>query len=375
MVSLAVAALVEARAGLSVFTFDKRRLRQAQTATSAGYDKLRLRQAQAMATLNRYYLRSNLLQPIVELNHVTFGYGATPILEDVNLHVHPGQFAAFVGPSGAGKTSLLKLILGTLHANHGTVCINSQATDDLPMSQRVPRIGYVPQLETVDWNFPVTVSQVVLMGRTRNASIWPWPSRKERAMMEETLERLGLDGLGNRHIRDLSGGQQQRVFLARALISQPDLLVLDEPTSGVDLRTAENILHLLADLNQQGMTILITTHDLNAAAAHLPWVICLNKTVIAQGCPEDVFTESILNRTYQGDMLVLRHDNMLFVHQRPHDHTYHDLHPNPVLGHKELASDVVDEAELFAAVSEHLTEADATSAEKATEKERVGESA
>lgn len=269
------------------------------------------------------------MQPLIELNDVAFGYGKTLVLKDINLHIHPGQFAAFVGPSGAGKTSLVKLILGTLQATHGQMIMNSASLQ--PRNKM--RIGYVPQLETVDWNFPVTVGQVVLMGRTDNGSFWPWPSRTDRRLLIDVLEQLGLDKLVNRHIRDLSGGQQQRVFLARALIAQPDILMLDEPTSGVDMRTAENVLHLLADLNQQGMTILITTHDLNAAAAHLPWVICLNRTIIAQGPPEVVFTEKVLNETYQGDMLVIRHENMIFVHQRPHGHTYHDILPNPVLGH------------------------------------------
>lgn len=268
------------------------------------------------------------MQPLIELKDVAFGYGKTSVLKEINLHIHPGQFAALVGPSGAGKTSLLKLILGTLQPTHGQVTMRR---DEAGRSR--PRIGYVPQLETVDWNFPVTVGQVVLMGRTSHATLWPWPSRTDRRLMAAMLEQLGLDNLMNRHIRDLSGGQQQRVFLARALISQPDILVLDEPTSGVDMRTAENVLHLLADLNRQGMTILITTHDLNAAAAHLPWVICLNRAIIAQGPPEVVFTEPVLNETYQGDMLVIRHENMLFVHQRPHGHTYHDILPNPVLGH------------------------------------------
>lgn len=268
------------------------------------------------------------MQPLIELKDVAFGYGKTPVLKDINLHIHPGQFAALVGPSGAGKTSLLKLILGTLQPTHGQMTLSR----DLNGHSKL-RIGYVPQLETVDWNFPVTVDQVVLMGRTANASLWPWPSRTDRRLMVEMLERLGLANLMNRHIRDLSGGQQQRVFLARALISQPDILVLDEPTSGVDMRTAENVLHLLADLNSQGMTILITTHDLNAAAAHLPWAICLNRTIIAQGPPEVVFTEPVLNETYQGDMVVIRHENMILVHQRPHGHTYHDILPNPVLGH------------------------------------------
>ena len=156
--------------------------------------------------------------------------------------------------------------------------------------------------------------------------------------MQTVLDRLEIGHLARRHIRDLSGGQQQRVFLARALIAEPDLLVLDEPTAGVDLRTAESVLHLLAELNRQGITILLTTHDLNAAAAHLPWVICLNRRVVAQGAPEQVFTEPILNATYQGDMLVIRQDGMLFVQQRPHAHTYHDLLPDLVPGEVPLVS-------------------------------------
>lgn len=268
------------------------------------------------------------MRPIVELNHVTFGYGIEPVLEDIYLHLHPGQFAALVGPSGAGKTSLLKLILGTLQPNHGEVCIQGEALH----GQTAPQVGYVPQLETVDWNFPVTVEQAVLMGRVRKSGLWPWPSTEDKRRLREVLEELEIAHLAGRHIRDLSGGQQQRVFLARALISDPDLLVLDEPTTGVDMRTAENVLHLLAHLNQHGITVLITTHDLNAAAAHLPWIICLNRRVIAQGAPEAVFTEDILHQTYQGEMLVIRQDGMLFVQQKPHPHTYHDLVPNPVAG-------------------------------------------
>ncbi len=268
------------------------------------------------------------MQPLVELNNVTYGYGAEPVLEDICLHLHPGQFAALVGPSGAGKTSLLKLILGILPPTRGEICIHGQALNSRP----APHVGYVPQLETVDWRFPVTVEQVVWMGRIRRSGLWPWPSAEDKRQVREALDQLGLADLAGRHIRDLSGGQQQRVFLARALIARPDLLVLDEPTTGVDMRTAENILHLLAHLNQRGMTILITTHDLNAAAAHLPWVVCLNRRIIAQGAPEDVFTVETLNATYRGDMLVIRQDGMLFVQQKPHGHSYHDLMLNPVPG-------------------------------------------
>ena len=266
------------------------------------------------------------MQPIIELRNVTFGYGAVPVLERINLHLHHGQFAALVGPSGAGKSTLLKLILGMLRPSDGTVALGSKAKGPL-------RMAYVPQLETVDWNFPVTVEQVVLMGRTATSHLWPWPSREDKRLAREIMGELGIAELAQRHIRNLSGGQQQRAFLARALIAQPELLVLDEPTSGVDMRTAENVLHLLAQLNQRGITILMTTHDLNAAAAHLPWVICVNHAIIAQGEPETIFTEETLNRTYDSDLMVIRQDGMIMVHQRPHGHTRTDLIAEPVPGH------------------------------------------
>jgi len=275
------------------------------------------------------------MQPLVELREVSFGYGSRhagpPVLDNVSLHLHRGQFAALVGPSGAGKTSLLKLLLGSLRATEGTITVGGQRVDGSPPRQ----VAYVPQVETVDWNFPVTVEQVVLMGRARTSGWRPWATAEDKRQAAAVLERLEIGSLARRHIRSLSGGQQQRVFLARALIAQPDLLVLDEPTSGVDMRTAETVLHLLAGLNRQGITILMTTHDLNAAAAHAPWVICLNRSVIAEGPPETVFTEEILNRTYDGDMIVVRQDGLIFVHQRPHPHTHRDLLPDPVLGHTE----------------------------------------
>lgn len=268
------------------------------------------------------------MQPLVELHGVGFQYTTTPVLEDVDLHLHPGQFAALVGPSGAGKTTLLKVILGMIKPTTGSVHIHPSDANQ----RRAPHIGYVPQLETVDWNFPVTVEQVVLMGAIRRAHLWPWPKAGERQRVQRLLDQLEIGAYARQHISNLSGGQQQRVFLARALIAEPDFLVLDEPTTGVDMRTAEQMLHLLADLNHDGMTILMTTHDLNAAAAHVPWMICLNRRVIAQGSPEYVLTEETLAETYQADMIVLRQNGMLFVQPRPHSHNYHDILPNPVPG-------------------------------------------
>jgi zinc/manganese transport system ATP-binding protein/zinc transport system ATP-binding protein len=127
------------------------------------------------------------------------------------------------------------------------------------------------------------------------------------------LERLGIADCARRHIRDLSGGQQQRVFLARALVRSPELLLLDEPTASSDIRTRHEILHLLGDLNKDGVTVLLTTHDLNSVAAHLPWVICMNRTVVAEGTPEEVFTPEVLSRTYGAEMVVLREADLILV--------------------------------------------------------------
>jgi zinc/manganese transport system ATP-binding protein/zinc transport system ATP-binding protein len=194
------------------------------------------------------------------------------------------------------------------------------------------RVAYVPQLETVDWNFPVTAEEVVVMGNTRYAGWWPWPSQAERRRARRLLGELEIEELAHHHIRDLSGGQQQRVFLARALMASPDLLVVDEPTSGVDMRSAEHIFHLLVHLNRQGIATLLTTHDLNMAAAHVPWVVCLNQGIVAQGPPDQIFTDAILSQTYQGEMVVIRHDGMIFVHQRPHAHGYRHLFPDSGAG-------------------------------------------
>ena len=136
--------------------------------------------------------------------------------------------------------------------------------------------------------------------------------------MLRLLDRLGIADYRRQHIRNLSGGQQQRVFLARALIRNPRLLILDEPTSGVDIKTRDDILHLLDELNHEGVTVIMTTHELNAVAAHLPWVVCVNRGVVAEGPPSDVYTPEILNRTYNADMTVIHHDGMTLVAETPH---------------------------------------------------------
>lgn len=238
---------------------------------------------------------------LVECAHLTCAYDTSPVISDINLSIRHGEFLGLVGPSGSGKTTLLRAILGTVRPVHGHVTKKPGL-----------KMGYVPQVESVDWNFPVTVLEVVVMSRSRSGR-WPRITADERAEAERVLERLGLAGLADRHIRELSGGQQQRVFVARALFHRPELLVLDEPTSGVDVRTRHEVLHLLADLHDEGVSIVLTTHDLNGLAAHLPRVACLNTTLVADGPPLKVLTPEVLERTYGAPMEVLTHGGVAVV--------------------------------------------------------------
>jgi zinc/manganese transport system ATP-binding protein len=250
---------------------------------------------------------------VASMTSVTCGYHRQPVFRDVTLTFHAGQLTGLVGPTGSGKTTLLKALLGLVHPRHGEVCVFGK-----PVTRATrARIGYVPQLETFDWQFPVTAEQVVLMGAYRGMSWLPWCRASERRAAFRLMEQLGIAECIGQHIRELSGGQQQRVFLARALLGKPQLLILDEPTVGVDLKTQHDILHLLGDLREQGITIVLTTHDLNAVAAHLPWLICFNRGVIAQGPPDVVFTTDILRSTYASEMLVLRQHGYLLVANSP----------------------------------------------------------
>jgi zinc/manganese transport system ATP-binding protein len=250
---------------------------------------------------------------VASLESVTCGYRRQPIFRDVTLRLQAGQLAGLVGPTGSGKTTLLKALLGLVRPWQGRVQVFGAS---VTRSTRA-RIGYVPQLETLDWQFPVTAEQVVLMGASRGLTWLPWCRPSEREAAFQLMEQLGIAGCIGQHICELSGGQQQRVFLARALLGKPQLLILDEPTVGVDLKTQHDILHLLEKLSGQGVTILLTTHDLNAVAAHLPWLICFNRGMIAQGPPELVFTPDILRATYASEMLVLRQHGYLLVANSP----------------------------------------------------------
>ncbi len=243
---------------------------------------------------------------LVRLESVTCRYLTEAVLSGLDLDVGRGAMIGVVGPSGSGKTTLLRTILGSVKPVSGRVRLASGL-----------RLAYVPQVETVNWSFPVTVGECVLMART-GRRLLPWASRVERAEAQAVLERLEIGELTERHIRELSGGQQQRVFVARALLRQPDLLLLDEPTSGVDARIRHELLHLLGELNAEGLTILLTTHDLNGIATHMPTLVCLNRHVVAVGSPLEVLTPATLEQTFGAPMDVLVHHGVCIVVDQPH---------------------------------------------------------
>ena len=248
-------------------------------------------------------MTSSILHPdeLVRFDHVACSYGGPPVIDHVDLSVRRGEFLGIVGPSGSGKTTVLRALLGAIAPVHGQV-----------LTAPGLRLAYVPQVETVDWNFPVTVAEVVSMSRP-GAGRMGRETAAQRREVDDLLERLGLGGLARRHIRELSGGQQQRVFLARALAQRPHLLVLDEPTSGVDVRTRHEVLHVLEELNRDGIAMVLTTHDLNGLAAHLPRLVCFNHTVIADGPPMAVLRPDVLEQTYGAPMEVLEHGGMPVV--------------------------------------------------------------
>ncbi len=223
----------------------------------------------------------------LELSEVTFGYSYhKPAVEGINLQIPKGGFVGILGPSGSGKTTLLKIIAGLHKPWYGSVRFNGS------------RIGYVPQVESVDWTFPVTVKEVVSMGIWDNSGTGPWISRVAGEKIRSALESLDIEDYMARQISELSGGEQQRVFLARALVRFPDMLVLDEPTSGVDYNTRETILDVLAKLNQSGTTIILTTHDISGVAKRLPRIVCMNKRIISEGAPKEILTNENLLETY-----------------------------------------------------------------------------
>ena len=236
----------------------------------------------------------------LELEGVTVAYNGKPALQDVTFMVQHGVHVAVVGPNGAGKSTLFKALVGLLPIQKGRILIHG-----LPMGHHKECVAYVPQREEVDWRFPVTVEDVVMMGRYHTLGWLKRPSLHDQEVVAGSLERMGIGNLARLSISDLSGGQQQRVFLARALAQEPHILLMDEPFTGVDIGTQDATLHLLEQLRSQQVTILISTHDLNLATKHFDQVLLLNRRLISYGPPEVAFTTETLNQAFGGQILLM----------------------------------------------------------------------
>ena len=237
---------------------------------------------------------------VIRLEGVSFAYNGPQILENVDLSIAKRDFTAIVGPNGGGKTTLLRLILGLLDPDQGQVRVF-----DHPPREAWRRMGYMPQHANLDPQFPATVLDVVLMGRLGGPRHFGPFRRRDRQIAREKLALVGLEEFSNRSLADLSGGQRQRVLIARALACNPDLLLLDEPTSNLDMRMEHEFLELLQRLNQN-LTIVLVSHDLGFVSSLVNHVICVNRKVAAH--PTSEITGEVISELYGGNMRLVQHD-------------------------------------------------------------------
>jgi ABC-type Mn2+/Zn2+ transport system ATPase subunit len=254
----------------------------------------------------------------VVLHSVSAGYEDRVALEGVSAAIPVGSLLAVFGPNGGGKSTLLKVIAGLLAPWRGSVTVL-----DAPPRVHARRIAYVPQAEQVEWDFPVTCGDVVAMGRYPMIGLFRGLRAVDREAVAEALRVVGMADHARTQIGRLSGGQRRRVFLARALAAQPDLYLLDEPVTGVDPTTQEDLMEILVAEAERGRTVVATTHDLAAAAQHFHQVLAVNRTVIAHGPSSLVLDEDVLARTYGGHLLVLAGNTVLLDDAHHHDSPPH----------------------------------------------------
>ncbi|ACZ40555.1 metal ABC transporter ATP-binding protein [Sphaerobacter thermophilus] len=236
----------------------------------------------------------------ITVRDLTVAYQDRAVLWDVDLDVPGGVLMAIVGPNGAGKTTLIKAILGLVPVVAGQVRIEGK-----PLAEVRRRVAYVPQRGSVDWDFPTSVLDVVMMGRYGALGWIRRPGQRERQAALDALEQVGMRDFAGRQISQLSGGQQQRVFLARALVQDAAIYLMDEPFQGVDATTERTIVGLLRDLRSAGKTVVVVHHDLQTVPEYFDWVTLLNVRKIASGPVEEVFTPELLRRTYGGHIAFL----------------------------------------------------------------------
>lgn len=247
--------------------------------------------------------------PVLIVDHLTAGYaGSRQAIQDVTFQVFGGERVAVIGPNGAGKSTLFKSIAGLIPFSAGSVSIHGQNCET---SHNI--VGYVPQNNEIDWNFPVTVSDVVMMGRARRIGWLRLPSRHDRDIVLHSLQEVGLEAFAQRQIGELSGGQRRRVFIARALAQEADVLLLDEPFNGVDTSAEDEIVETLEKLSAQNVTMLVATHDMEMARSRFDKMLILKQRVLGYGTPEEVFRPELLKQAYGGSVSVVQEGIETFI--------------------------------------------------------------
>jgi manganese/zinc/iron transport system ATP- binding protein len=234
------------------------------------------------------------------IQNMTVAYRKQPVLTDISFEIPEGKLIGIIGPNGAGKSTLIKAALGLIPRLSGHVEIYGR-----PYNEQRRLVGYVPQRESVDWDFPTNALDVVMMGRYGHLGWFKRPGAEERRIAMESLEKVGMASFADRQISQLSGGQQQRIFLARALAQDAMLYFMDEPFVGVDAATEKAIITLLNELKRQGKTVLVVHHDLSTVKEYFDWVMLLNVSLIGIGPTENIFTKPNLQKTYGGKLAIL----------------------------------------------------------------------
>lgn len=238
--------------------------------------------------------------PALEVHDLTVAFDRKPVLWNIDLTIPQGKLIGIVGPNGAGKSTLIKAVMGLLPLSSGYAKLF-----DKPLDEVRSKISYVPQRESVDWDFPASVMDVVLMGRYAKLGLFKRARKADRDVALDCLKKVGMEAFANRQISQLSGGQQQRTFLARALAQQADIYFMDEPFAGVDAATEKTIITLLREMTRTGKTVIVVHHDLNSVTTYFDWVIMLNTRLVGSGPTQKIFTQENLQETYGGKLTLL----------------------------------------------------------------------
>ncbi len=245
------------------------------------------------------------MNKIINIENLSFGYSESLILEDIDFIVEEGDFWGIIGPNGAGKTTLIKIILGLLRPIKGKVEVFGKAPWKLKGEKK--KIGYIAQRSEIERYFPIRVWDLVVLGR-KIVNNWKRIEERDKEIIEQALENVGMLEYKNKLFSELSGGQQQRVLVAKALAQEPKLLLLDEPTVGVDITTQERFYNLLQELNSKGLTIILVSHDIGIISKRVKKLACLNRRIFSHGCPKDVKIHKTLREIYGEEFLLLTHE-------------------------------------------------------------------